>query len=225
MRSLDPTVEVVEFTPTPEQYAWTFGGAAPVARVRPGTAVAVVERRRVLRPPAVGDRPAEHRPADAVRQPADRSVLRRGRRTRDTLVLHVVDLEPARDWGASALIPFFGGLTSTDRTATLQPPLPERTWIYHLDSARGTVGLDLGDVHLDLPWNPCSGQSASRRPRGRSAQPSCPTCSAGTWTPRNCAPGRRSTCASTSRARCSPWGTGTSVRARGSPAVPPSRVP
>ncbi len=39
MRSLDPAVEVVEFTPTPEQYAWTFGGAAPVARVRPGTAL------------------------------------------------------------------------------------------------------------------------------------------------------------------------------------------
>jgi acetamidase/formamidase len=30
----------------------------------------------------------------------------------DTLVLHLVALEPARDWGASAAIPFFGGMTS-----------------------------------------------------------------------------------------------------------------
>ena len=27
---------VVEFSPTPEQYAWTFGGVAPVREVDPG---------------------------------------------------------------------------------------------------------------------------------------------------------------------------------------------
>ena len=27
----------VEFTPTPEQYVWTFGGAEPVMEVAPGT--------------------------------------------------------------------------------------------------------------------------------------------------------------------------------------------
>src|SRR3712207_8387578 len=35
----------------------------------------------------------------------------------DTLALHFVAMEPARDWGASAAIPFFGGLTSTAVTA------------------------------------------------------------------------------------------------------------
>jgi hypothetical protein len=39
----------------------------------------------------------------------------------------------------STTIPFFGGLTSTDRTVTLQSLLPERTWIYHIDRARQTV--------------------------------------------------------------------------------------
>jgi hypothetical protein len=38
-------------------------------------------------------------------------------------VLHLVALEPARDWGASAAIPFFGGMTSTDRVVT--PPANE----------------------------------------------------------------------------------------------------
>ena len=45
----------------------------------------------------------------------------------DTLALHLVSLEPARDWGASAHIPFFGGMTSTDRVVTLQDALPDLT--------------------------------------------------------------------------------------------------
>jgi hypothetical protein len=32
-------LEVLSFVPTPEQYAWTCGGAAPVARIQPGTVV------------------------------------------------------------------------------------------------------------------------------------------------------------------------------------------
>lgn len=32
-------MQVREFTPTKEQYAWTFGGAPPVARIKPGTAL------------------------------------------------------------------------------------------------------------------------------------------------------------------------------------------
>ena len=30
-------MDVVEFRPQPEQYAWTFGGAAPTHRIAPGT--------------------------------------------------------------------------------------------------------------------------------------------------------------------------------------------
>jgi acetamidase/formamidase len=77
----------------------------------------------------------------------------------DTLVLHFVDMVPARSWGASSLIPFFGGLTGTDRTATLQEPLPERTWIYQVDSARNTVTFEAQDsaVSLELPIAPMLG--------------------------------------------------------------------
>ena len=77
----------------------------------------------------------------------------------DTLALHFVSLEPARDWAASATIPFFGGLTSTDRTATLQDPLPDTTWIYQLDRARGTVAFAArhGELRIDLPLAPMLG--------------------------------------------------------------------
>ena len=35
-------------------------------------------------------------------------------------MVHLVDLTPARSWGASTLIPFFGGLTSIPVNPTLQ---------------------------------------------------------------------------------------------------------
>ncbi|GAA0304983.1 acetamidase/formamidase family protein [Kineococcus aurantiacus] len=157
MHTLDGSVEVVEFTPTPEQYAWTFGGVAPVATVRPGTALKLWSDDAFCgRLRSVTDLPGTALRMPFV-NPQTGPFFVEGAEPGDTLVLHVVDLEPARDWGASALIPFFGGLTSTDRTATLQPPLPERTWIYHLDSARRTVGLDLGELSLELPLEPMLG--------------------------------------------------------------------
>jgi acetamidase/formamidase len=77
----------------------------------------------------------------------------------DALALHFVSVEPARDWAASATIPFFGGLTSTDRTATLQDPLPDTTWIYQLDRARGTLRFEAryGEFAVDLPLAPMLG--------------------------------------------------------------------
>ncbi|UOY02090.1 acetamidase/formamidase family protein [Blastococcus sp. PRF04-17] len=77
----------------------------------------------------------------------------------DTLALHFVAMEPARDWGASATIPFFGGLTSTDRVATLQEPLPDTTWIYELDRVRNTVTFAAGrtDFSVELPVEPMLG--------------------------------------------------------------------
>ena len=34
--------DIIEFTPTFEQYAFTFGGVAPVRRIAPGTRAAAV---------------------------------------------------------------------------------------------------------------------------------------------------------------------------------------
>ncbi len=46
----------------------------------------------------------------------------------DTLAVKIENIEFTRDWAASCLVPFFGGLTSTNLTATLQEPLPEKVW-------------------------------------------------------------------------------------------------
>src|SRR5215208_4743771 len=86
----------------------------------------------------------------------------------DTLALHFVAMEPARDYGASAAIPFFGGLTSTDRVATLQDPLPDTTWIYEVDRARNTVTFAAAhsDLRVDLPVEPMLGTVGVAPPGG-----------------------------------------------------------
>ncbi|HEX7824104.1 MAG TPA: acetamidase/formamidase family protein, partial [Mycobacterium sp.] len=77
----------------------------------------------------------------------------------DTLALHFVSIEPARDWAASTTIPLFGALTGTDKTATLQPPLPELTWIYEIDTVASSAKFVAheGDFTLSLPLAPMLG--------------------------------------------------------------------
>ena len=58
----------------------------------------------------------------------------------DTVAVHFVSIEPRFTWGVSTTVPFFGSLTSTGTTATLQAALQERTWIYELDLADRQIG-------------------------------------------------------------------------------------
>ena len=47
----------------------------------------------------------------------------------DTLAVSIHEIEPARDFAVTGLVPSFGGLTSTGATATLNEPLPEQVKI------------------------------------------------------------------------------------------------
>jgi len=152
-------VDVVEFRPEPGQYAWTFGGVAPTHRVRPGALLRLwtedAYSGRLRRPT---DRPSAVLDMTEV-NPQTGPFFVEGAEPGDTLALHVVDLTPARDWGASTTIPLFGALTGTDRTALLHEPLSELTWIYELDRARGTVTFSArrSELSIDLPIAPMLG--------------------------------------------------------------------
>lgn len=69
----------------------------------------------------------------------------------DTLVVDLVAIEATRDWAVSALTPYFGGLTSTALTRSLQEPLPEKVWIY-------TLRDGMFRWHdFAIPWQPFAG--------------------------------------------------------------------
>ena len=161
-------MDVIEFTPAFEQFAYTFGGAAPIMRIKPGSALRLwTEDAFNNALTSVHDKSSEKVDLRYV-NPQTGPFYVEGAEPGDTLAIHLVDLTPARDWGASAAIPFFGGLTSTDRTAMLTDPLPDTTWIYHLDSARKTVGFQArhSDFAVELPLEPMLGTVGVAPPGG-----------------------------------------------------------
>ena len=161
-------MEVREYSPERDQYAYTFGGVHPVFSVKPGTAL------RLWSDDAFGGmlRSVDDLSSAKVDlrfvNPQTGPFYVEGAEPGDTLVLHFVDLEPARDWGASAAIPFFGGMTSTDRTTSLQQHLPDTTWIYQLDRAAGTVTFEArhSDHRIALPVEPMLGTVGVAPPGG-----------------------------------------------------------
>ncbi len=152
-------MDALDFKPEPSQYVYTFGGAAPVKTVEPGTVLHLWSEDAFNHTlTSVHDVASENLDLRYV-NPQTGPFYVTGAEPGDTLVLHIVDLTPARTWGASAAIPFFGGLTSTDRTAMLQDSLPEATWIYEVDTEAGTVGFQsrFGDFDVALPIAPMLG--------------------------------------------------------------------
>ena len=152
-------MEIVEYRPSRDQLVYTFGSAPPAMTVQPGTVL------KLWSEDAFNHALTSVEDLSSVKvdlrfvNPQTGPFFVEGAEPGDTLVLHIVDLTPARNWGASATIPFFGGLTSTDRTALLQEPLPDATWIYHLDSEHRTVGFEsrFGDFQVQLPLEPMLG--------------------------------------------------------------------
>jgi acetamidase/formamidase len=172
-RHNDHRVDVVEFRPRPDQYTWTFGGAAPTHRIKPGTALRLwTEDAFSGRLQRVSDLPSQVLDMTEV-NPQTGPFHVEGAEPGDTLAVHIADLTPARDWAASTTIPFFGALTGTDRTALLQQPLPEQTWIYQLDRAAGTVLFEAqrSALRLELPLAPMLG-TIGVAPAGREVRTS-----------------------------------------------------
>ncbi|MEU3030214.1 acetamidase/formamidase family protein [Streptomyces incarnatus] len=153
----DPRILTVR--PQPDEYAWTFGGAAPVARIAPGTVLDVFTE------DCFAGRVRSEK--DLVSEVCEFPFLNpqtgpfhiEGAEPGDTVAVHFVSIEPARDWAASTTVPLFGALTSTHATASLQPPLPERVWIWELDRARRTALFRArdSDFERELPLEPMHG--------------------------------------------------------------------
>lgn len=153
------TLPVRSFRPDAAEWVWTFGGAPPLARITPGTVLEVFTEDcfagRVRGPDDLVSRVCEF----PFLNPQTGPFYVEGAEVGDTLAVHFVAIEPARDWAVSTTVPLFGALTSTHATASLQPPLPERVWIWHLDRDKRAcrfTALD-SELQLELPMDPMHG--------------------------------------------------------------------
>jgi acetamidase/formamidase len=149
----------LRFKPAPDQFAWTFGGNAPLASIAPGQIVQLWSEDAF----AGKIRSARDLPSRALEvpflNPQTGPFYVEGSLPGDTLAIHLIDVQPARDWAASTTIPLFGGLTATSFTQLLNPALPERVWMYALNRSSATVlfkALD-SEFSVAIPVEPMLG--------------------------------------------------------------------
>ena len=123
----------------------------PVARVRPG------ERVIIHTEDAFGGRIRSESdlPSKALGpslNPLTGPIFVEGAEPNDTLSVYIESIEPARDFAVSCFVDYFGGLTSTNATRTLQEPIPERTWIWSLLTGAEGRYLVNEDIRVRVPW-------------------------------------------------------------------------
>ena len=138
-----------------QDYHYTIGPyAEPVLRVRPGDTV-VVETPDAFEGKIVSE---ETLPSEVLTMPfvnpQSGPIFVEEAAPGDALAVTVRAIEPrgAQPRGTTCLVPHFGGLTGTDRTVTLQEPLPEIV----RKSRVTTEGVEWSD-ELTLPYEPFIG--------------------------------------------------------------------
>lgn len=156
-------LHVCNWTPNPDAdpstFTYTFGGVAPVASIKPGTVINSWSfdcfGGRVRSTNDMSTAVCDPR----FLNPQTGPFFVEGAMPGDTLAVHFVSIEPREAWGVSTTVPFFGALTSTPTTATLQPGLLERTWIYELDLQERLVRYAAADTKFTaaLPLDPMHG--------------------------------------------------------------------
>jgi acetamidase/formamidase len=152
-------MSVVRYCPRPEEFAWTFGGAAPVRTVAPGDVLELWTEDCFAGKVRTPDDLTSKVCTMPFLNPQTGPFLVEGAEPGDTLAVHFASIEPSRDWAASTTVPLFGALTATHTTAMLHPPLPEAVWIWELDRAARTCTFRARDSDhvLTLPMDPMHG--------------------------------------------------------------------
>ena len=151
--------DIVNLAPTPDQYAYTFGGRAPLVTVKPGTIIEMyTEDCFAGNVKGVDDLPSEVCTFPFL-NPVTGPIGVEGAEPGDSLAVHFIEITPARDWGVSSTFPHFGALTTTHTTAMLHDALEERVWVYDIDLAARTCRFRArnSELTLELPLDPMHG--------------------------------------------------------------------
>ncbi|MFM8240548.1 MAG: acetamidase/formamidase family protein [Actinomycetota bacterium] len=163
----------------PTTYTYTFGGAAPVASVKPGTVISTWTMDcfggRVRSTTDMASEVCDPR----LLNPQSGPFYVEGTVPGDTLAVHFISIHPRESWGVSSTVPFFGALTATPITAMLHTALLERTWIYEIDHHDGVVRYMAADTPFTaaLPLDPMHGTVGVAPPLGEARSSLTP----GSW--------------------------------------------
>ena len=149
---------IIELKPEKSDYKYLFSPYdTPMAHINPGdTVVFHTNDAATGRIQTTEDLPSIVM-VGAPPNPLTGPVYIEGAKPGDALAVTIESIEATRDFAFSALLKYFGGLTSTALTATLQEPLPEKVWIWKLvDEGKYLIS----DQMVRLPWDPFMGTFA-----------------------------------------------------------------
>jgi acetamidase/formamidase len=162
LQTVPANAPTLRWVPEHHDLVYTFGGAAPKHHIASGTRI--VSWSEDCFDGAVktaNDLPSRVLPPGHD-NPQTGPFHVDGAEPGDTIAVHLLKVEPARNYGVSSFAPGFGALVGTDRTAMLAPDLSETSWRYDLNAARTTAraasrdGKHAWEVPL-LPFLGCLG--------------------------------------------------------------------
>jgi acetamidase/formamidase len=159
LASVPANAAVLQWTPKHEELVYTFGGATPRQRIKPGTRiVSWTEDCFDGTVKISADLPSKVMPPGHD-NPQTGPFFIEGAEPGDTVAVHLLKLEPARSFGVSSFGPGFGALVGTDQTAMLGPDFPETTWRYDIDATRSIARTTTRDGKLawEVPLAPFLG--------------------------------------------------------------------
>ena len=156
LAALPGAAETHKYTPKKEDLKYTFATAAPVLKLQPGDTLETWTER------ADGNtlqKPGDWFPPGRRPNPQTGPFYIEGAEPGDTLVIHLISVEPAADVAVGYAGPGFGALTATRYTPMLDKPFEPRVWFYRVDKQARTVefaALD-SDFRVNLPLKPFLG--------------------------------------------------------------------
>jgi acetamidase/formamidase len=129
----------LNWIPKHEDLVYTFGGAAPKQRIKPGTRIVTwTEDCFDGMVKTSADLPSKVMPPGHD-NPQTGPFYVEGAEPGDTIAIHILKLEPSRTYAVSAFSPGFGALVGNNETAMLGPDFPETTWRYDVDAKRNVA--------------------------------------------------------------------------------------
>jgi len=142
-----------------DDYSYVFGRyREPVARVEPGEEVVLLTEDAYsgfLR--SEEDNLEEVNNKRRGPNPQTGPVYIEGAKAGDTLKVHILNIEAARDWSVSCVHKDFGGLTPNKLTRMIDMALNDKIYIYRFDK---DGWMSHGDF-LRFPWKPFMGTIAT----------------------------------------------------------------
>jgi acetamidase/formamidase len=159
LRSVPAEAPTLNYIPKHDELTYTFGGVPARQRIKSGTRIISWTEDCFDGDVKTGaDLPSKvMRPGHDNPQTGPFHI--EGAEPGDTVSVHIIKLEPARDYGIASFLPGFGAVVPTEQTAVLGTSFPETTWRYDLNATRDVARGRSKDGRYtwDVPLRPFLG--------------------------------------------------------------------